>query len=474
MPPQPLTAGAPTRTAPSGRSNAAAGCGLPLLVVLALSLAGCAVRPATPDLPRFEPGQGYRWTPQRTRPDNDPQTLLVLTFSGGGTRAAAFSYGVLEELRRTPVGGHAALAEVDLMTGTSGGSFTALAYAQHGERLFDLYDHAFLKRDVEGALLKRLFNPFRWPQVLSQGFGRSELAEEYYDEILFHGATFGDLIANPTPIAIVGATDVSTGGRVDFSQPQFDVMCADLGRFRLSRAAAASSAVPIVMSPVTLENRGGTCGYRPPPWIADALQARGAEPLANRAVLRFREMEKLADSTARPYLHLVDGGLSDNLGLYGIVEALQEMMANPDYRAATAARGLRRVAIVIVNAQSAPSHDFDKVPFGPGTFALLLRSISVPMNRYSTESIAALQDIVTQWRLREKLGEPGIPPVEFFVIEVSFDAVADPAQREYLQNLPTSFALSNEAVDRLREAGAQLLRDSAVFRKFVEDLAGRR
>ena len=169
-------------------------------------------------------------------PDNDPHTLLVLTFSGGGTRAAAFSFGVLEELRRTVVhaagGAHPMLDEVDLMTGMSGGSFTALAYALYGERLFDIYEDAFLRRDVEGDLLRRLFNPFTWPQLWTQGFGRSELAEEYYDEILFHGATYADLLKRSTPRAMVGATDVTTGARIYFEQGQFDIICADLTKFR--------------------------------------------------------------------------------------------------------------------------------------------------------------------------------------------------------------------------------------------------
>jgi NTE family protein len=462
--------------------------GRALVALAAVLAAGCAVRPPTPELARVEPGGGYRLALEHRLPDNDPRTLFILTFSGGGTRAAAFAYGVLEELRRTtvrsPRGAHAMLAEVDLITGTSGGSFTALAYALHGERLFERYEPAFLKRDVEAALLERLFDPLRWPQVLSQGFGRSELAEEYYDEILFHGATYGDLLGRPAPAAIVGATDVTTGARFDFSQPQFDVICADLSRFRLSRAAAASSAVPVVLSPVTLDNRGGSCGYRPPQWMAGALDASRDRFLGNRADLRIRQMELLADGRRRPYIHLVDGGLSDNLGLYGVVEALQELMDNPAYRAAMGAGGLRRIAIVIVNARSAPSLGFDQVPYGPGTFALLMQSISVPMNSYSTESVAALRDMVTEWRLREqlaadarRLGAGGaaaaeVPPVEFTVIDVSFDAVADPHLREYLQNLPTTFALPEEAVDRLRETAAALLRDSPALRRLVEALAG--
>lgn len=476
------------RSRPVADRPGAVASGLAILaLVVSLWLGGCATRPVTPALAHYEPGGGYHWNPHRDLPDNDPQTLLVLTFSGGGTRAAAFAYGVLEELRRStvskPRGTASALAEVDLITGTSGGSFTALAYAQYGERLFGFYDQAFLKRDVEGELLQRLFNPLRWPQVLSQGFGRSELAEEYYDEILFHGATYGDLLAEQTPTVLVGATDVSTGARIDFTQPIFDVMCADLSRLRLSRAAAASSAVPIVMSPVTLENRGGSCGYRPPPWIAEVLKSSRGRLLADRAELHFRQLALLRDGRERPYIHLVDGGLSDNLGLYGIVQSLQEIMVSPAFRSAIFDRGLRRIVIVVVNARSAPSLGFDKEPAGPGTLALLMQSISVPINHYSTEAVAALQDIVTQWRLRERLdadarrlgeGNPSgaeVPPVEFSVIDVSFEAVADPALREYLQNLPTSFALSDDAVDRLRKTAAQLLRDSPAFRKFLEDLS---
>jgi len=59
---------------------------------------------------------------------------------------------------------------------------------------------------------------------------------------------------------MASATDISTGSRFVFSQRVFDVICSDLGAVRLSRAASASSAVPVVLSPVTFNNYGGTCG----------------------------------------------------------------------------------------------------------------------------------------------------------------------------------------------------------------------
>ena len=132
------------------------------------------------------------------RVNNDPHTLFILAFSGGGTRAAALSYGVLEELRRTEIvidGQRRRLIdEVDIITGVSGGSFTALAYALYGERLFSEYEQRFLKRDVQGELVQRALNPFNWWKYIGGSAGRSELAAEFYDEILFEGATYADLL----------------------------------------------------------------------------------------------------------------------------------------------------------------------------------------------------------------------------------------------------------------------------------------
>jgi len=96
-----------------------------------------------------------RWT------RGEHQDLVILAFSGGGTRAAAFSYGVLETLRDIEVTNASGsktrlLDEVDVITGVSGGSFTALAYGLYGERLFALFEKSFLKQDVQGALIRRL------------------------------------------------------------------------------------------------------------------------------------------------------------------------------------------------------------------------------------------------------------------------------------------------------------------------------
>ena len=447
-------------------------------------LAGCALRPINAPLAEASEDQGYRWASRQAQPDNDPDTLLVLVFSGGGTRAAAFSYGVLEELRRTPVGVPGAtrtmLNEVDLVTGVSGGSFTALSYGLYGEKLFENYEAQFLKRNVEAELIKRLLNPLTWPSTWSSGFGRSELAEQYYDEILFHGATYGDIAAKPLPTVLVSATSVSTGAEWVFSQTNFDLICSDMSQMSLARAAAASSAVPIVMSPVTLNNYAGQCGYSVPAWLADAASAPWP---GTRLQQRLREMSRYQDSAKRPYIHLVDGGLADNLALYAFVGDLQELALSERFREQLTGAKLRRVAVVVVNARSTVDLDYDQREVAPSAFELLMQAVSVPIDRFSSEAIYALQDIVAQWRLERSLAVDAkrlgtdptaaidVPAIDFSIVNVSFDALPDVAERDYLLNLPTSLFLSSESVDRLRNAAAQLLRDSPAFRKLVLDMS---
>ncbi len=140
------------------------------------------------------------------------------------------------------------LDEVDAISSVSGGSCTALAYALYGERVFEEYPKRFLYRDVEGCALivRALLNPVNWVRFSTSDLGRSDVAAAYYDEILFDGATFGDLIGKPTPTG-AQTTDISNGARFSFVQSEFDVICSDFSTVKLSHAAAASSAVPLVL-----------------------------------------------------------------------------------------------------------------------------------------------------------------------------------------------------------------------------------
>ena len=458
-----------------------------------VALAGCATRPVNERITQVDPKAGYRpYLLIPKRQNNDPRTLFVLSFSGGGTRAAAFSYGVLEELRRTEImvdgKPRRLIDEVDIITGVSGGSFTALAYALYGDRLFSEYEERFLKRDVEGALLARTLAPFNWPKFIGGSAGRSELAAEYYDEILFEDATFGDLLSKDAPVAIATGTDLTTGSRLAFFQNDFDLLCSDLNTVRLSRAAATSSAVPVVLSAVTFNNYGGTCGYQYPAWVRDVAKPEGRPRPAGRAVQRYREMQDFQNSKDRPYIHLVDGGVADNLGVRPVLETLEELGVSTAFRDALGFGGIRRIVLMVVNARSAPRTDWDQRETPPGTVVQLLQASSVPIDRYSFETIETMKDRqeIFSWR-RELLiararlagateaqaeASVPLPKLSIHTLDVSFDAIPDPKERAYLMNLPTSFVLPAEDVDRLREAAGQLLRQSQDFQSVLRDLGG--
>ena len=91
-----------------------------------------------------------RWSSSRSN-----EILLIVAFSGGGTRAASLAYGVLEGLGETRVvidGREVSLLdEIDHVTGVSGGSFTAAYLGLHGRGIFEDFEERFLRRDVQGA-----------------------------------------------------------------------------------------------------------------------------------------------------------------------------------------------------------------------------------------------------------------------------------------------------------------------------------
>ncbi|MBK7592245.1 MAG: patatin-like phospholipase family protein [Betaproteobacteria bacterium] len=455
---------------------------------LLVLLGGCATRPINPPIKEVDPNTGYTFQ-TRQKHFKSQENLVILAFSGGGTRAAAFSYGVLEFLRRTevttPRGKGRLLDAVDVITGVSGGSFTALAYGLYGDKLFADYEQRFLKRDVQGELLFRALTPSYWGDLWSTGWGRSELAAQYYDEILFNGATYGDLDRGVGPLIMVSTTDISNGGRVVFTQNIFNLLCADLNAVRLSRAAAASSAVPVVLSPVTINNYGGTCNYVVPRWVQLFTQSANPPRPAARAVREIKDAEAYADSVHHPYLHLVDGGVADNVGMRGVLDALSFLEALHHAGQPTPLDRVKRIIVFVVNSLSSPTADWDRSESPPDTVDILVKATGVPIDHYSYEAVELLKDISARWEsMREVRAMAGcstnkdspictsvyVPQAEIYAIDVSFAALPDAKERAFLNQQPTSFVLTPEAVDRLRAAAGAIIMASPEFQRLLKDV----
>jgi NTE family protein len=465
---------------------------LPVVWAMLLALGGCATRPVNPPIAQTDPTAGYRFE-TRMKGREKKENLVILAFSGGGTRAAAFSYGVLEYLKRTevvgPLGNTVRLLDaVDVITGVSGGSFTALAYGLYGDKLFDEYEQRFLKRDVQGEITARVFSPSNWGTLGGTSTGRSEVAMQLYDEILFNGATFGDLRRGKGPLIMASATDISTGSRFIFSQRVFDVICSDLDAVPLSRAAAASSAVPVVLSPVTFNNYGGTCGNSTPTWLMPFLDTDNPPRPAARAIRSLRAEQSFRDSAKRPFLHLVDGGVSDNVGMRAVLDTLEIIEALHEAGQTSPLDGARRIIVFIVNSLSSPPTDWDLSESPPGMVDVLLKSAGTPIDAFSFEAVELLRDTAARWQTLRKVRDSTamaankdpavaaalrIPDAEIFAIDVSFPALKDKAELEFLNRQPTSFVLTDEAVDRLRAAAGKIIMDSPEFQRLLKELGAR-
>jgi NTE family protein len=248
--------------------------------------------------------------------------------------------------------------------------------------------------------------------------------------------------------------------------------------------------VPVVLSAVTFDNYGGTCGYQYPSWVADVAKTEGRIRPSARAAKRYLEMQEFQDSKNRPYIHLVDGGVGDNIGMRGVLEGLEAVGASAGFRGEIGFGVVQRIVIIVANSRSKPKTDWDRSEDPPGTIAQLLQSSGVPIDRYSFETIELMKDReeIYGWRreiaiLRARLAgaseaeaeakfRESLPKLSLHAIDISFDAITDQAERERLMNLPTSFVLPPQDVDLLRSSAGRLLRESPDLQALLREWGG--
>ncbi len=362
------------------------------LIACLATLVGCAgFRAANVPLARADPAHGYRPSNPAQHRDSGPVHML-LAFSGGGTRAAAFAYGVLEELRDTEVlvAGERKrlLDEIDTISGVSGGSFPAAYYGLFGDRIFEEFEPRFLRRNVQLAILLQALRPVNLLRLTTASLSRSDLAAQYYDKKVFDGATFADLGRTRGPLVYINSTDLSGGSRFTFSQEQFDVICSDLDEFPVARAVAASSAVPGLLSPVTLKNHAGSCGLEVPDDLREALKVRVSDPRRYRVA---EEILSYRDAAKKPYIHLVDGGISDNLGLRASLELMSlaggaKALVQKDDRTMP-----EHLLIIVVNAERDADPAIDLSYASPSLAALMSSVSGAQIRRYNFETIQLMR-----------------------------------------------------------------------------------
>lgn len=398
--------------------------------------------------------------------------LFILAFSGGGTRASALSYGVLEELKDTwyEVDGERfrLLDEVDRINGVSGGSFTAAYYGLYGDVTFAEFKHDFLYKDIEGQLESAFFNVFNILGRIFSDVSRTEDAIRIYDRNVFRKKTFADLQMSGGPFILINATDLNSHNQFVFTQDYFDLFCSDLSQFRISRAVAASSGVPVLFDPILIQ-RHPDCTFTKPDWLLKAeKQAETQQDYRLQEVLDAYDF--YLDPDTPPYATLVDGGVTDNLGIRAILSNVMLHGKTENVEKTLEKAGpVKHVVILVVNASTTALTNIGKSRKTPSFADVLTAVTDIQLHRYNLESNSLVKDELAAWA--ESVSKPG-KVIKPYFIELSIDDTDDQELLLFFNKIPTSFALEKEQVDKVIKMARQLLRKDPDYLKLIKNLNG--
>ena len=330
----------------------------------------------------------------QTNPDD---MVVALSFSGGGMRAAAFSYGVLTGFDETPVrmstGMRPLLDHIDFISGVSGGSVLAAYYGLRRREAMADFKQRFLLANAEESLVTDL-SFFNIAKGLQGGVNDPTQFPRWLDAHLFNGATFKDLNNGRRPAVWINASDIYNRTPFLFSPVTFSALCSDLQNYPVSMAVAASAAVPVVFSPIVIKNFEGGCPVGLPEWVQRVRNDDNAAPLIRTsadALERYRTGEI-------KYVKLLDGGLVDNYGLAGF--SITRLASRTPYGPLQPEEAvkLRRLLFLVVDSGRAPSGSWAQTVAGPSGVDLITATSDTATGSGAIGSYTSFDGIMDDYR----------------------------------------------------------------------------
>ena len=477
-----------------------------LAASFAVLLMGCVQQANVPNYDAaatIGPTSGYRANDTGREPGKEPSlrhTYFVLAFSGGGTRAAAFAQGALRELGATPsfdAPELTLLEAVDMISSTSGGSVTAANFVLRGPSGYRFLDQngGFLGQNGMTDLILGTLDPLDIAERTVTEKSRIQLLSAWFQRALFRDWTFETIAQQKfrrPPLLVLNSADMATGEPFPFTQKQLDRLCIDLRQVKLADAVSASAAFPVALTPLRLPDLSPCKAQMDGPGrtvvrsfineteigpAARAKACRDGWPVLNTGVADFRSrglrqyqllnLDECGqplppDSPARVrYVHLLDGGMADNVGLGRPLETLTSQGDDPRVAPAIEDGTIGRVVVIAVDARSQPSTTIGRNDSTPGLFSMLGAVISSAIDARSAGLSAQLNT------LREVLTSRYAKPPEVSVIPVDFELIADPKCRAAFQGLGTNWSLSEREVTALQEMASAILRATPAYLKLT-------
>jgi NTE family protein len=414
-------------------------------------------------------------------PTSYDDTIIALSFSGGGMRAAAFSYGVLTGFDQTRLptrsGSVSLLDELDFLSGVSGGSVPAAYYGLRGRAALADFKQRFLLVNAEENLQTNL-SLGNIARGLNGGVNDATAFPPWLDAHLFNRATMKDLLSHSKPRVWINASDIYNRTAFIFAPVTFSALCSDVSTYPVSLAVAASAAVPVVFAPIVIQNYPGACPIGLPAWVQRVRSNPNSQPL----IRAYADALQRYSSGSIKYVKLLDGGLVDNYGLAGFTIARLAADAPFGPLAPQEAVKLKRFMFLVVDSGRAPSGNWAQTVPGPSGVDLIMASSDTATDSGAIGSYSAFDATMTDWRKtliawrcglsqaeRQRLGAPpgwNCRDVQFFISRITFDQLG-PERAAALNAVETRFKLPPDQVDMLIQAGRDGLNANPQFRGFM-------
>jgi NTE family protein len=332
----------------------------------------------------------------------------------------------------------------------------------------DIFRKDFIERNIQGELAKGIiFPPWQGLRLLSSEYDRINMAAELYDKTVFKGKTFSDLPLHP--VAWIHATHLALGARFTFTPDYFKLLESELSKYPVGYACAASSAFPILLSPITVIN------YGKPANLSQDINYKMAKRNARRDIEKdfYARMIEFYNDKSNKYMHLADGGLVDNQGLQAIIDqfdtngVINKKLNDRD-------NPLKRLIIINVNAGVLPDDKSCKSPNAPKISSVIKYTMVTSMDILSAkrwmeikalcnEVHKAVIDIGDTTRSLSLLEKP-------YTIEINFRNIKDPSQKADCYKLPTSFYLNKKQLELIDTVVPSLVEEDPDVIRLKESL----
>ncbi len=201
--------------------------------------------------------------------------------------------------------------------------------------------------------------------------------------------------------------------------------------------------------------------------MMESIRQRAREGHDAELNLLVEGLESYADKDQRKYIHFVDGGITDNMGLRAMYDLVSISGGPEAYIKKVNAKVPGKLAIISIDASTSPVYEMDGTNKQPSIAHSIGAMSGVQLHRYNAATLELIETTLYDWQdAFEAEGKTMTP----YLVNIGFEDIQQVQARQFFNKVPTSFSLTDDQVDKLIAAGRELLRKHPVFQQLVADL----